>query len=56
MALRLILHLVASCILDHFDLPNIPTFVLTENIFFQGKNCALMIVQYDWGNGDIGSR
>ena len=33
-----------------------PTSKLTENTFFQGKNCALMIVQYDWGNGDIGSR
>ena len=32
------------------------TSKLTENTFFQGKNCALMIVQYDWGNGDIGSR
>ena len=46
-------HLAASCILYHFDLSSIQ---LTENTFFQEQNCALMIVQYDWGNGDIGSR
>ena len=50
---------VSSCIWLHLVFWTIlifPTSKLTENTFFQGKNCALMIVQYDWGNGDIGSR